>query len=418
MEPLQLRRRYRKHAVGRAGLLEPATEVWHELSTEAAGQDMRVLHFYKTFAPDSFGGAQSVIRDIARGTEPFGVETQVLSLSRNPDGNSVHVDGVWARKARLHLELASTGLSLSVLTVFKEMAQDADLIHYHFPWPMMDVIHFLARTDKPAVVTYHSDIVKQRWLKTAYDPLMHRFLDSVGSIIATSPPYLDTSPVLARHRDKVTVIPIGTGDIARRPKPEERRAYWREKLGPRFFVFVGALRYYKGLHFLLEAAAETGFPVAIIGTGRLSQQLADAVAARGLDNVHLLGELPEDEKALLLDMACGFVFPSHLRSEAFGVALLEAAASRLPLVTCEIGTGTSYVNRHGETGYVVPPADPMGLTDAMRRLWADPAAARRMGDNARRRYEALFTARQMGAAHAALYARLLGVERLLETTAA
>jgi rhamnosyl/mannosyltransferase len=379
---------------------------------------MRVLHFYKTFAPDSFGGAQSVIRDIARGTEPFGVETQVLSLSRNPDGNSMHVDGVWARKARLHLELASTGLSLSVLTVFKEMAQDADLIHYHFPWPMMDVIHFLARTDKPAVVTYHSDIVKQRWLKAAYEPLMHRFLDSVGSIIATSPPYLDTSPVLARHRDKVTVIPIGTGDIARREMPESRRAYWRRKLGARFFVFVGALRYYKGLHFLLEAAAETGFPVAIIGTGRLSRQLAEAVAARQLDNVHLLGELPEDEKALLLSMAHGFLFPSHLRSEAFGVALLEAAASRLPMVTCEIGTGTSYVNRHGETGYVVPPADPMGLADAMRRLWADPAGARRMGDNARRRYEALFTARQMGAAHAALYARLLGVERPLETTAA
>ena len=374
---------------------------------------MRVLHFYKTFAPDSFGGAQSVIRDIARGTEPFGVETQVLSLSRDPDGNSMHVDGVWARKARLHLELASTGLSLSVLSVFKEMAQDADLIHYHFPWPMMDVIHFLSRTDKPAVVTYHSDIVKQRWLKAAYGPLMHRFLDSVEGIIATSPPYLETSPVLARHRDKVTVIPIGTGDIARRELPESRRAYWRERLGPRFFVFVGALRYYKGLDYLLEAAAETGFPVAIIGTGRRSQQLANAIASRKLANVHLLGEVSEDEKALLLNMAYGFVFPSHLRSEAFGVALLEAAASRLPMITCEIGTGTSYVNRAGETGLVVAPADPTRLADAMRRLWADPVAARRMGDSARRRYEAMFTARQMGAAHAALYARLLGAERLL-----
>ena len=344
---------------------------------------MRVLHFYKTFAPDSFGGAQTVIRDIARGTQPFGVKTQVLSLSRDPDGNSIHLDGIWARKARLHLEFASTGLSLSVLSVFKEMAQDADLIHYHFPWPMMDVIHFLARTDKPAVVTYHSDIVKQRWLRTAYEPLMHRFLDSVGSIIATSEPYAETSRVLARHRDKVTVIPIGTEDIARRPLPEARRRHWRERLGPRFFVFVGALRYYKGLHFLLDAAAETGFPVAIIGTGRMSRQLREAVAARNLANVHLLGELPEDEKALLLDMAYGFVFPSHLRSEAFGVALLEAAASRLPMVCCEIGTGTSYVNRHGETGYVVAPADPMRLADAMRTLWADPAAAQRMGHNAR-----------------------------------
>jgi rhamnosyl/mannosyltransferase len=379
---------------------------------------MRVLHFYKTFAPDSFGGTQSVIRDIARGTEPYGIETQVLSLSRNPDGNSVHVDGVWARKARLHLELASTGLSLSVLSVFKDMARDADLIHYHFPWPMMDLIHFLSRNDKPAVVTYHSDIVKQRWLKAAYGPLMHRFLDSVEGIVATSPNYLETSPVLARHRDKVTVIPIGTGDIARRSFPEARRAYWQAKLGPRFFVFVGALRYYKGLDFLLEAAAETGFPVAIIGTGRRSDQLAETIAARKLSNVHLLGEVSDDEKALLLDMAYGFVFPSHLRSEAFGVALLEAAASRLPMITCEIGTGTSYVNLAGETGLVVPPADPMALANAMRSLWADPAAARRMGENGRRRYETMFTAVHMGAAHAALYARLLGVARPLEASVA
>ncbi|RYH08734.1 MAG: glycosyltransferase [Alphaproteobacteria bacterium] len=260
--------------------------------------------------------------------------------------------------------------------------------------------------------------MKQRWLKAAYGPLMHRFLDSVGSIVATSPNYLETSPVLAKHRDKVTVIPIGTGDIARRQLPESRRAYWRDKLGPRFFVFVGALRYYKGLDFLLEAAAETGFPVAIIGTGRQSEHLARTIAARKLSNVHLIGEVSEDEKALLLDMAYGFVFPSHLRSEAFGVALLEAAASRLPLITCEIGTGTSYVNRAYETGLVVTPADPMTLADAMRRLWADPVAARRMGDNARRRYEAMFTGQQMGAAHAALYARLLGLERPLEATLA
>jgi glycosyltransferase involved in cell wall biosynthesis len=372
---------------------------------------MRVLHFFKTYAPDSFGGTQSVIRDIARGTKPFGITSEVLSLSRDPDVNSQRIDGVWARKAQLDFELASTGVSLSVLSVFKEMAAAADLIHYHFPWPMMDVIHFLSRTDKPAVVTYHSDIVRQRVLKAAYTPLMHRFLDDASSIIATSPNYLATSPVLARHRDKVTVIPIGTGDIARRPLPEARRQHWRQVLGERFFIFVGALRYYKGLQFLLDAAEETGFPVAIVGKGRQAKQLATEVKARGLKNVHLLGEVAEDEKALLLDMAYGFVFPSHLRSEAFGVALVEAAASSLPMISCEIGTGTSYVNQHGETGLVIPPADAPALARAMRQLWENRTQTQQMGENARLRYEAMFTARQMGAAHAQLYAEVMEASR-------
>src|SRR5690606_32759723 len=137
--------------------------------------------------------------------------------------------------------------------------------HYHFPWPFMDLVHFATRLRKPAVVTYHSDIVKQKTLLQLYRPLMHRFLGSVDRIVASSPNYVASSPVLARFADKVEVIPFGLDRDTYPPASPETLERWRQRLGEGFFLFVGALRYYKGLHVLLDAAHGTDLPVVILG---------------------------------------------------------------------------------------------------------------------------------------------------------
>jgi glycosyltransferase involved in cell wall biosynthesis len=369
---------------------------------------MRVLHFYKSYYPDSFGGAETVINDVARSTAHHGVESEVLSLSRAPAQNTILIDGHWARKAHLDFEFASTGFSLSALTEFSRLASGFDIIHYHFPWPLMDVAHFLARIGKPTVVTYHSDIVRQRRLLALYKPLMYRFLDDVSHIVATSPNYLQSSSVLQRYRQKVSVIPICVRPISTASISAAATNGWRQRLGERFFLFLGALRYYKGLPFLVDAAERTGYPVAIAGTGEMSSYLAQEVRRRGITNVHLLGEQSQADKSGLLNACYAFVFPSHLRSEAFGVALLEAAEFGRALISCEIGTGTSYVNVDGETGRVVPPSDPQALAAAMTHLWENREAAAHMGRRARQRYHALFTVESAGAAYASLYRRLLG----------
>jgi glycosyltransferase involved in cell wall biosynthesis len=129
-------------------------------------------------------------------------------------------------------------------------------MHYHFPWPFMDLAHFMARIDKPSVVTYHSDIVRQKNLLRLYQPLKHRFLRSVDTIVATSPNYLASSPVLDRYRDKTRTITYGL-DKTIYPKPDAARWTNGGPSGERFFLFVGVLRYYKGLHILLDAMANT-----------------------------------------------------------------------------------------------------------------------------------------------------------------
>ncbi|WP_218821742.1 glycosyltransferase, partial [Staphylococcus aureus] len=129
------------------------------------------------------------------------------------------------------------------------------------------------RPDKPTIVTYHSDIVKQKLLLQFYRPLMNRFLGSVDRIVATSPNYLETSDVLRRFSDKTTVIPLGLDEADSPAADATTKARWRERFPRPFFLFFGVLRYYKGLRTLLAAARTSDIDIVIVGGSPMKSQL-------------------------------------------------------------------------------------------------------------------------------------------------
>ncbi|WP_128571934.1 glycosyltransferase [Ectothiorhodospira haloalkaliphila] len=238
---------------------------------------IRVLHVYKTFYPMTQGGIQESIRQICLNTHARGVESRVLTLTPSPVGHPIRVDDIEVYQAKQLFELASCGFSLSALTQFGQLARWADVLHYHFPWPFADLLHFLRRPDKPSVVTYHSDIVRQRHLSKVYAPLMHAFLDATDIIVPTSPNYTRSSPILRRFRNKLRVIPLGLNEC--RYPPPGRACPLPFEDREEFFLFVGVFRAYKGLHILLEAAQNASFKVVIAGRGPMEKRLkAQAVA--------------------------------------------------------------------------------------------------------------------------------------------
>ncbi len=368
---------------------------------------MRVLHFYKDYFPESMGGVEQVIRQMCVGTGRLGVTNEVLTLTRGKDLRPFEFEGHTVRRVPLDLNIASNGISFSAFGELKRRAAECDVVHYHFPWPFMDLAHFVARIKKPTLVTYHSDIVRQKTLLRLYQPLKHRFLQSVDTIVATSPNYLASSAVLDRYRDKTRTITYGL-DKSIYPEPEQARMdKWRAQVGEKFFLFVGVLRYYKGLHILLDAVANSDYPVVIVGAGPIEHELKAHAERLGLTHVMFVGALDDADKVALLTLCYAIVFPSHLRSEAFGISLLEGAMYGKPMISSEIGTGTTYINIHQETGLVVPPSDPQAFGEAMRALWDNPALAQAMGQRAEARYHELFTAERMAASYNALYHELV-----------
>jgi rhamnosyl/mannosyltransferase len=148
------------------------------------------------------------------------------------------------------------------------------------------------------------------------------------------------------------------------------------------------------------------YPLVIAGDGPERRRLEALCRSLGLKNVAFLGEVSEIQKAALLRACYGFVFPSNLPSEAFGVSLLEAAMHGKPMITCEIGTGTSFINIDRETGLVVNAFSPHVLRTALDYLWNSPSIAAGMGENAKYRFQKKFTSDQMAQRYSELYHRI------------
>jgi glycosyltransferase involved in cell wall biosynthesis len=350
------------------------------------------------------GGVEELIGQICSGAAKRGIISEVLTVSK--DTSTVDLGDHLHHRARLDIKVASTSFSMAAFGRFAELARGADVVHYHYPWPFMDLVHFATKLRKPTVVTYHSDIVKQKVLLQFYRPLRDRFLASVDAIVATSPNYLATSEVLQRFSNKVHVIPIGLDEHSYPVPTDERLQYWRQRVGTKFFLFVGNLRYYKGLHVLLDAVRDTDFRVVIVGAGPVEAELRQQAARLNLHQVDFVGPVDDDDKVALLKLCHSLIFPSHLRSEAFGISLLEGAMFSKAMLSTEIGTGTSFVNVDQVTGLVVRPSDAGALRAAMQVLWDNDTLTATFGANARARFEANFTAQKMVDGYVQLYHRL------------
>ncbi|ABK37333.1 glycosyltransferase family 4 protein [Aeromonas hydrophila] len=368
---------------------------------------MRILHFFKTYYPDAYGGVQQVIYQLAEGAVKRGHEVDVLCLSAENAGRHFNIANHSVHAAKEDFYIASTGFSWSAIVEFRRLAESADIIHYHFPLPYMDIVHFWVNPKKPTVVSYHSDIVKQKYLLQLYKPLMMSFLNKVDAIVASSPNYVKTSPILSSLKKNVEVIPFGLEKVSACHANLSLLNKWNDKIKGRFFLFIGFLRYYKGLSFVLDAMRELDYPLIIIGEGPCEKDLKSQADKLGLRNTFFIGPVSDDEKNILLELCYAVVFPSHLRSEAFGMTLLEASMYGKPMITCEIGTGTTYINLHGETGLAIEPANSDALSSAMKKLWEDQDETERMGKNAKVRFEQNFTADIMIDKYITLYEKAI-----------
>ncbi|MFM0251419.1 glycosyltransferase [Paraburkholderia sediminicola] len=371
---------------------------------------MRVVHVYRTYFPDPPGGLQEAIRQIALSTRTCGVEPRILTLSPTPTPTALDYPEGRVIRAKSWAAPASCDLGgPGALMKYREMADWADVVHFHFPWPFADVLHLLGRTKKPTVMTYHSDIVRQKALGAVYGPLMRRTLGSMSAVVATSPAYAQTSETLTAcvSKERLKTIPLGIIDYRDAPHPADAQRDMANRLGlaegEPYFLALGVLRYYKGLHTLVEAARYVKAKIVIAGSGPERERLAALAQQTGASNVVFAGQVTHEEKVALLKGCRAMVLPSHLRSEAFGMVLVEAEMFGKPMVCCEVGSGTSYVNEDGVTGFVVAPEQPQELARAMNALLGDDDLAARMGHAARARYEALFSGEALGNAYSALY---------------
>jgi glycosyltransferase involved in cell wall biosynthesis len=356
---------------------------------------MHILHIYKDYPP-VVGGIEGHLALLAEGLAARGHRVTVLVSGPGPRTTSCERAGVRVIAAGRLATAASAPLS-PALPLLLARAQP-DLIHLHHPYPPGDLAVLLAGGRAPLVVSYHSDIVRQRRLGALLAPLLRGTLRRAARVIATSPAYIRSSPFLAPVASRCRVVPYGIPlDAFTRADPACVAALRARYPGP-LVLFVGQLRYYKGADRLVRAMAQMPAHALFVGAdatvGRAELQALAAQVGVGA-RVHFVGAQVGAELAAYYHAADILALPSVERSEAFGIVQIEAQAAGLPVVCTELGTGTSYVTRHGRTGIVVPPDDVPALARALCALLASPELARAMGAAGQARAHAEFGLERM-----------------------
>lgn len=365
---------------------------------------IKVLHVYKSYYPETQGGVESFIHTLCTGGRSHDVQAEVLTTTTQSTFYHQEIHGVNVTYCPQTLNIASCPLSWKMWRVFKRWVQRFDVVHAHFPWPFIDLLSL--RTKVPIVLTYHSDIVKQRFLSQLIYPLQTYFLQrKVQVICATSQNYVDSSKVLKQFVDKTQVVPLGLPPCHIEHLSVERTAYWRQQVGTGFLLTVGVLRYYKGLDFLIDAAIKIGAPLVIVGDGPLWEKIADKV--KGIDHIYLLGSVTEEDKHILLMLSRMVISSAHQRSEAFCLSLVEGLMHGKPLISTQLKTGTSFVNQHLKTGLVIAPASVNEMVQAIQKLQQDDDFYQQCAHQARSRYLDCFQADHMVEQYCEIYRRLL-----------
>ncbi|HRR76989.1 MAG TPA: glycosyltransferase [Ruminococcus sp.] len=359
-----------------------------------SGKRLRVLEVNKAYSPH-IGGIETLVKQYSEELGKIcGAGVKVL-VCRDGRGRTIRekVNGVSVTRAGSLGTYFKCPISFSFIRLFRKMAKKADVVHIHLPFPLADAAALLSGYKGRIVVSWHSDVVKQKKLMLVYKPFMRWLLKRADAVIVATKGHIDGSEYLPEFREKCRVVPYGLWpedytSVERKPVLTDKAA---DKSAVKVF-FSGRLVYYKGVDILLRAFAETkGCELFISGEGDLEPELKSYAAENGLaERVHFLGFLSEKELRQAY-MDCDiFVLPSVARSEAFGIVQIEAMACGKPVINTALPSGVPYVSLDGETGITVPPSDEKALAKAINTLVSDRELRERYGRAAAERVSSEF----------------------------
>lgn len=364
---------------------------------------MRVLHIGKYYPPH-FGGMETHLQSLCEELHrEIDVRAVVSNQSRHHE--KATIGGVEVVRIGTRFNFAGAPIGTGIAEEIRRT--DPDIVHLHLPNPMAVLAFFASRYRGPLVITYHSDVVRQRFLAKAFQPILHRILDRSTAIIASSPSLIRTSPALSAFHERCRAIPFGI-------RPEPFQCYdevavdkIRRQFGSRLLLSTGRLVYYKGFEYLIQAMTDIEGRLLIIGDGPLRPALQQQIDRLGLsDRVVLLGNVPE---IVPYYQACDlFVLPSVERSETFGFVQLEAMACGKPVVNTWIASGVPFVSLNEVTGLTVPPRDADALAHAINDLLDNPQRRTQYGTAALARFEQEFSVDVMATRTLELYGEIVG----------
>jgi glycosyltransferase involved in cell wall biosynthesis len=324
---------------------------------------LKILEISSAFPP-SRGGVEMTVSELSNRLAEMGHEVTVITSTRG--GEAKYSDGFVGkvRVIRLPERLHIFEAPILPQIAYRALFFDFDILHVHGMSPTITDLGIMVGKirRKPVVLTYHNDAESTlEWgiAKEAakmYARLCVPIVGMADSIICATDSYGKSSPILKHFRGRMEVIPLGV-DVTRFPKTRSRqRSTDRKEV-----LFVGQLKEYKGVNFLIEAIAKlkkngADITLNIAGDGPSYPRLKAMVETLDIeDSVRFLGNLSNSDLAHSYDSCDLVVLPSISRREAFGLVQLEASAAGKAVVASDIPGVSDITQKVG--GYLARPSD-------------------------------------------------------------
>lgn len=366
---------------------------------------MKILNIVKYYDPCQ-GGMESVVKNIVEGVVAISDASDFTVYSnnhlRNFSKDTKRYDRIKVIKEATPFYLKSQPLNLRYPSL-KKLIQDHDVIHHHYPFPTMEftLLRYLKNmANKKFIITWHANIKNSRWswIEKMYNPMTEKLLERADAIVVTSPQLFEASDILQRYKQKVTVIPLSFDpkySFSQSKKYPENRCFQ--------LLFVGKLRKYKGVEYLIKAIETLNVKLTVIGNGEEQanlEELVDALKIR--DKVCFIANASDEKLAQVYHSSDLFILPSINEAEAFGVVQLEAMANGLPVINTRLDSGVPFVSTHDYSGITVAPKNSAALQKAIEKIINNKPLYEFFSSNALDRVK-LFSREKMSEAYLHLY---------------
>jgi glycosyltransferase involved in cell wall biosynthesis len=387
-----------------------------------SSKQLRVLQFGRFNNAEQNGGIERHMKLLCSGLADLDVNITYLVA-----GDSLHTkeSQVKTEKSSYRMVEAATlgtffSTAISLMQVIKAISmhrqQPFDVVHLHFPNPLAHLTSFLLPKHIKRVITWHSDIIRQKRLLALYLPFLKRIALRADALVAATPAHFtsstqipDSLPVSKQH-----VIPYGrdfsdlvlTASTAELCTSLKIKANSATASGHIIFA-LGRHVYYKGFDVLIEAMQHIDAQLLLGGDGPLKAELQQLTVRLGVSNkVLFTGSIAEADLAAYFNACDVFCLPSVEQSEAFGLVQLEAMACGKPVVCTQLNNGVNVVNQAGVTGLAVPARDPLALAEALNMLLNNDALRSQLGHQAKMHAISGYSLNAMSNSHLALYSSI------------
>lgn len=353
---------------------------------------MRIAHIVCTYPP-YFGGMGNVVFQMASELGDRGHEVVVFTPHYY---EPKEIRGADAPEARTHedklqeridyAKRLTPDLQYGNAARMPALAQELDgmdIVHFHYPFfGTANLVRKwkLRNPKKPLVITYHMDTRGPGWKGLVFKAYAKYYLPKMlrvaDLLIGSSFDYIEASDareLFLADKKKWLELPFGVDTERFQPREQPEELFFRHHLSHDkvTLLFVGGMdyaHYFKGVPVLLDALLllkknHLPFQAVFVGDGELKTDFENRAKFIGVgEDVRFVGHVSDDELPFYYNLADLFILPSVNRGEAFGMVLIEALASGVPVIASDL-PGVRSVAK--QAGMVFTPGKSLNLAQAI-----------------------------------------------------